>query len=159
MLENDLLCLRMAAVDDIMDLLIDLLGNFLTVASGMGKISADKHLVAFIAVCDQAHFLRHTVLHHHCPCGTGGTFDIIGCSCSDISEDDLLGHTAAQKRGDILKHFALRAENIIILRKGHGVTRGADSRGDDGYGVYRIHVRKHMEQDRMARLMISCDLL
>ena len=35
-------------------LLVDLLGNFFTVASGMCQISSDKYLIAIISVGDQS---------------------------------------------------------------------------------------------------------
>ena len=50
MLSDDLSCILVALVDDIMYFLVDLLGNFLAVASGMCQISSDKYLITVITM-------------------------------------------------------------------------------------------------------------
>ena len=86
--------------------------------------------------------------------------DIIGSARCDIIKDQLLSHTATKQRyDDILKHLALGVEHLIILRKRHGVPCCPNACRNDRDRIDRIHIRKHMEQDRMSRLMIGCDLL
>jgi len=95
MLQNNRLRLLMAFTDNAVNFLVDRLGYILAVTSGMSQISADKYFIVIIPIADQSELIGHTIFHYHtsgCRCGT---FDIIGCTCGNISEDDLLCDTSA----------------------------------------------------------------
>ena len=57
-LTDDALCILMALTDDTGNLPIDLSCHFLTVASGMCQITADKYLIVIVAVSDQTDFFQ-----------------------------------------------------------------------------------------------------
>ena len=102
-----------------------------------------------------ADFYGEAVLHDHRFCRGGGIFQILGSPCRDIVKCQLFRDAAAQRHDDILQHPAAGIEQLIPLRQRHRVARRAHARRDDGHRVNRSHIREHMEEDRMARFMIS----
>ena len=123
----------------------------------MAPVAADEDLIRVGIVSDKTKVLRHTVLRNHGTRGSRRLFDILGCARCDIVEDQLLCHTAAEAYGDVLHHFASRLEHIIVLRLRHRVARCARTCRDNGDRIDRLHIRQHMEQDRMACLMVCGD--
>ena len=53
MLHDDLSRILMTFVYDGMNFLVDLLGHFFTVASGMCQVSSDKYFIALVPIGDQ----------------------------------------------------------------------------------------------------------
>ena len=159
MLQNDILCLGIAVIYDVLDFLIDLTGNLLTVRLGMCQILTDEDFIIVIVIADDTDMIRHSVTGYHTAGCLGGFLNITGCSGGNISEDDLLRNTSSQRYHDILEHTALGGEHLILFRQGHGITGGSHTGRNNGYGVDRSHIRQHMEQDRMTGFVICRDLL
>ena len=65
MCQDDLLRLRVALIDDPLDLAVDIGSNTLTVRSRMRQISSDEDFVIVAAVVDHSELLRHSVLGYH----------------------------------------------------------------------------------------------
>ena len=126
---------------------------------GMSQILTDEDLIIVIIITDDTDMIRHSVTGYHTAGCLGGFLNITGSSCGDITEDDLLRNTSSQRYHDILEHTALGGEHLILFRQGHGITGSSHSGRDNGYGIDRSHIRKYMEQDRMACFVVCSDLL
>ena len=103
MLHNNVFCLGIAVIYDALDFLIDLTGNLLTVSLGMCQILTDEDFIIVIVIADDTDIIRHSVTGYHTAGCLGGFLNITGCSGGNISEDDLLCDTSAQRDHDILE--------------------------------------------------------
>lgn len=118
MLHNNVFCLGIAVIYDALDFLIDLTGNLLTVSLGMCQILTDEDFIIVIVIADNTDIIRHSVTGYHTAGCLGGFLNITGCSGGNISEDDLLCDTSAQRDHDILEHTALGGEHLILSGRG-----------------------------------------
>ena len=160
MCQDDLLRLRIALIDDPLDLAVDIGSNTLTVRSRMRQISSDEDFVIVAAVVDHSE-LRQT-FRTGLPSRAGDRrclLDILGCPRRHVSEDNLLRDPAAERNHNGLQHLILCVEHLVLLRKRHRISCRAHSGRDDGDRVDRSDIREFMEQDCMTCLMVSCDLL
>ena len=125
----------------------------------MCQILTDEDFIIVIVIADDTDIIRHSVTGYHTAGCLGGFLNITGCSGGNISEDDLLCDTSAQRYHNILEHTALGGEHLILFRQRHGVTGCPYAGRNNGYAVDRSHIGQYMEQDRMTCFVICRDLL
>ena len=146
-------------IDQALDFLIYDRSILLTVRAGMCQIPSDKHLPVVIVIIDQSKAFRHTVARHHRARQGGRLLDILRSTGRHIMENQLFRNAATQIHDELLHHPSLCLKHLILLRQRHCIACRTTSGRDDRDRVYRSDIRKQMEEDRMARLMIGCDLL
>ena len=62
----------------------------------MRQILADEDLILTLLIVDRSQFLGESVLCDHGPGRSRRLFDILRRSCSDVSDDQLLGNSSAE---------------------------------------------------------------
>jgi len=156
---NDLFCSGIAFINDTLYFLINHSCNTLAITSGcVCQVASDKYFIVFIIITYQSDLIRHTKLYNHGFCQTRCLFDILRSSGCNVVKHLFFCYTSAKRYRNILQHLALCIIHLITFRKRHCITAGSSGR-DDRHAVNRSDIRQYMEQDRMSRLMISCNLL
>ena len=94
MVGEDLLAAAVGAVDDGLNLVVDVPGHPLGVGLGLLIVPANEHL-AVGGVGHGAELVAHAVALHHIPGDGRGLANVAGGTGGDVLEAQLLGHPAA----------------------------------------------------------------
>ena len=152
-------CSVITFINNSLYFLVDHSRHALSVASCcVRQITSDEHLIVVIIIVNKSDCLWHTELRNH---GFGQArclLDILRCTGCNIIKYFFFGYTSAKCYRNILKHLSFCIKHLILFRKRHRIS-ARTSRRDDWNTVYRSHIRKHMEQDRMPCFVECCDSL
>ncbi len=154
---EDLLAARIGAVDDGLDLVVDLRGGLFRVAARLAHRLADEHLVVAALKGDGAEAVAHAVGRDHAARDVRGALDVVRRAGGNVAEHQLLRRAPAEERDDLLLHVALGLIGAVLVRQRDGHAARASAR-DDGDAVDRLVRGQRVHHDGVPRLVIGGQL-
>ena len=141
---------------DVLDLLVDLARRLLAVRTVAGQIiggnNEDGSPALAIAGPAEA---AHAIVHDHAAGDLRGAFQVVLGARGDISENNFLGHSAAEKDQKPVPEFVPGHEVPVFGGELLGVSEGCDAPRNNGYLTHRVRIGKHHGDKRMPRFVIG----
>src|SRR3954471_13338429 len=157
-LDEDLPRLVVAALDQGLDLLVDLLGDVFGVVALVAHVAAEEDLTLALPETDRAEGVAHAVLHDHRAGDLRCLLDVVRRAGGRLVEDELLGGAPAERVGEHVHHLAARLGVLVLLRQHEGVPEGAAAR-QDRHLVHGVGVGQRVSDQRVTALVVRRDLL
>ena len=154
MLLQDLHTLVVGAVDESLDLVINIAGRAVGIGLGLGIAHAHENFAVVVIVADRAHLFAHAVFGYHLMGNGSGLLDVRGCAGGDVLHAKLLCHAAAQGGHDALVHFVAAVAVLVLVGQVQGQTAGLSS-GNDGDLLHRVMGGQIVGRHRVSGLVIG----
>ena len=145
-------------LDQLAHLVVDHRGDALGVVALVAHVAAEEDLARPGPELDRAHALAHAELGDHLARGGGGLLDVVGGAGGGVVEDQLLGHPAAHRVGELVEQLVARGRVLVLERHHHRVPERPPA-GQDRHLGDRVGVPHRRGHQGVPALVVRGDLL
>src|SRR3984893_17003160 len=140
-LRQDLLGALVAGVDEAVDFLVDLAGDFFAVIALLAEVATEEDELFLVAERQWAELLGHAPFGDHAARQLGGLADVVGGARGDVAEDELFRDAAAEDDGHVVVELTAGDQVAVLGRQLHGPAEGHAAR-DDRDLMHRVGIRQ-----------------